>query len=93
MDSPFNGLHYSTRKDSVVKYYCYSTVYSSAVYSSANNCMATADRAVVVFFKEFQWDQRYHPLQFGLIHHSHTINFVLKEVSTISQNLSYKENQ
>ena len=30
--------------------------------------MATADRAVVVFVKEFQWDQRPQQLQNGLIH-------------------------
>ena len=29
-----------------------------------HKCMATANRAVVVFVKEFQWDQR-----IGLIHH------------------------
>ena len=38
--------------------------------------MATADRAVVVFVKEFQWDQRPQPLQNGLIHHSTKIYLV-----------------
>ena len=52
------------------------------------NCMATADRAVVVFVKEFQWDQRPRPLQNGLIHHSlkNTLAFkknpVITEVET-----------
>ena len=41
--------------------------------------MATADRAVVVFVKEFQWDQRPKPLQNGLINHSHQINLVFKK--------------
>ena len=44
-----------------------------------HNCMATADRAVVVFVKEFQWDQRPQPLQNGLIHHSPKIYFVFKK--------------
>ena len=57
----------------------YRQVYSSPVQFSRNqllqlqqfkhNCMATADRAVVVFVKEFQWYQRPGPLQNGLIHH------------------------
>ena len=34
-----------------------------------HNCMVTADRAVSVILKEFQWDQRPRPLQNGLIHH------------------------
>ena len=32
----------------------------------SHNCIATADRAVVVLVKEFQWDQRPQPLQNGL---------------------------
>ena len=49
--------------------YC---LYVQRIYSSlimAHNCKATADRAVVVFVKEFQRDQRPQPLQNSLIHH------------------------
>ena len=42
--------------------------YLSSVHSPPN-CIATADRAVVVLVKEFQWDQRPRPIQKGLIHH------------------------
>ena len=37
--------------------------------------MATADWAVVVFVKEFQWDQIPQPLQNHLSHHSTKISF------------------
>ena len=43
-----------------------------------HNFMATADRAVMVFVKEFQWDQRPQQLQNGLIHYSTKINSVFK---------------
>ena len=33
-------------------------------------CLATADRAAVLFVKEFQWDQSPQPLQNGLFHYS-----------------------
>ena len=44
-----------------------------------HNCMAPADREVVVFDKEFQWDQRPQPLQNGLIHHSTKKFYVFKK--------------
>ena len=49
--------------------------------------MATADRAVVVFVKEFQWDQRPQPLQNGLIRH------LPLSVHNVSITILYKENQ
>ena len=42
--------------------------------------MATADRAVVVFVKEFQWDQRRQPLQNGWIHHKLKINLTFYKI-------------
>ena len=41
----------------------------SCIGRRPHNFIATADRAVVVLVKEFQWDQRPQPLQNGLIHH------------------------
>ena len=42
------------------------------------DCMATADRAFVMFVKEFQCNQQPRPLQNGLIHHSPKINYIFK---------------
>ena len=50
--------------------------------SILHNCMATTDRAVVVFVKELQWDQKPQPLQDGLIHHSPQIYYVFTQVIT-----------
>ena len=34
-----------------------------------HNWMATANRVVVVFVKEFQWDQKHKPFQIGYSYH------------------------
>ena len=47
--------------------------------SQTHNCMATADRAVVVFVKEFQWNQRPQPHQNGLILHKPKINLAFRK--------------
>ena len=49
------------------------------VSTALHNCMATADRVVVVIIKEFQWDQTPQPLQSGLIQHSQKNNFYKKK--------------
>ena len=49
--------------ESIVTVYMFFPPHNLSLYSF-HKCMATADRAVVVFVKEFQWDQR-----IGLIHH------------------------
>ena len=46
--------------------------------------MATADRAVLVFVKEFQWDPRPQPLQNSLTHHSNKLYFFFIFVIIIS---------
>ena len=54
---------------------------SGSLRFKLHNCMAPADRAVVVFVNEFQWDQRYRPLQNNVIQNSTKIP-VTTEVET-----------
>jgi hypothetical protein len=54
--------------------------------------MAKANKAVMVFFKEFQWDQRPRPLQNGLIpNHPKKISTDLKCPQCFKKKC-YKEN-
>ena len=39
--------------------------------------------SVVVVVKEFKWDQRSQPLQYGLIHHSNKIDLVYKKEAKV----------
>ena len=69
-----------TFNDSIMAVFMFQTLALMGLLNAVHNCMATADREVVVFVKELQRDQRPQPPQNSLIHHSPKIDLAFQKI-------------